>query len=215
MARRKKAEEPELPLFADLPLRPVEDRSTEPSGPGGRVRPEAPSEEPRSEEAEVPAARTANQTELFAAAAVPPPARSRSESLPETTAAPLAERLRAGLADLAVQLLMLAVAVTAAYRLGVTVTVEYWPPFAVLALVFSFLYWVVPLAFWGQTPGMAWVGHLARGPDDGPLTFDQTFRRWLGALLTLSFAGLPLLLALGGRSLSDRLSGSRSVKLQP
>jgi uncharacterized RDD family membrane protein YckC len=214
MARRKKAEEAELPLFADLPLRPVEDRSTEPSGSGGGVRGEAPSEEPRSEEAEVPVARTATQAELFAAAG-PPPARSRSESLPETTAAPLAERLRGGLADLAVQLLMLAVAVTAAYRLGVAVTVEYWPPFAVLALVFSFLYWVVPLAFWGQTPGMAWVGHLARGPDDGPLTFGQTLRRWLGALLTLSLAGLPLLLALGGRSLSDRLSGSRSVKLEP
>lgn len=86
-------------------------------------------------------------------------------------------------------------------------------PFALFALVFSFVYSVVPLAFWGHTPGMATAGLVARDDDGGPLTFGQTGLRWLGGLLTLAFAGLPLLLALGplgGRSLADRLSGSRT-----
>jgi hypothetical protein len=55
---------------------------------------------------------------------------------------------------------------------------------------------------------MAWVGLSARNQDGEPLTFDQTARRWLGGLLTLGFAGLPILLTGKGRSLTDRLSGS-------
>ncbi len=94
--------------------------------------------------------------------------------------------------------------------MGVVVTVADWQPFVVLALVFSFLYWVVPLAFWGQTPGMAWVGHSARSSSGEPLSFGQTFLRWLGAVFTLALAGFPLLLALSGRSFTDRLSDSRT-----
>jgi hypothetical protein len=44
-----------------------------------------------------------------------------------------------------------------------------------------------------------------------PLAFDQTARRWIGGILTLLLLGLPLLLAFGGRSLSDLLSGSESA----
>jgi hypothetical protein len=55
---------------------------------------------------------------------------------------------------------------------------------------------------------MAWVGLTARNQDGEPLTFDQTARRWLGGLLTLGFAGLPILLTGKSRSLTDRLSGS-------
>jgi len=195
VARRKRPD-PELPLF-DLPLHPEAGDAPAKTETGGA----APEREPSP------------QTSLFATAegfeAEPEPARAAAAA-----AAPFVERLRAGLADLAVHGLMLAVAITAAYRLGIRLTWSYWPPFAVLTLVFSFLYWVIPLAFWGQTPGMAWVGHLARSLDDEPLTFYQTFLRWIGALLTLGFAGLPLLLALGGSSLSDRLSQSKTISAE-
>ncbi len=199
MARRKKGDKPELPLFADLPLRPVDDRTAGPP-------PAAPEPPAVPAQTDLFAAEEEGEEEISQSAAAP------AESSAETPAS-LAGRLRAGLADLAVQLLMLAVAAATAYRLGVTLTLDYWPPFAILALVFSFLYWVVPLAFWGQTPGMSWVGHLARGTHDEPLAFGQTFRRWIGALLTLGLAGLPLLLALGGRSLSDRISDSKTIEL--
>ena len=55
---------------------------------------------------------------------------------------------------------------------------------------------------------MAWAGLVSQNRDGEPLTFDQTARRWLGAVLTLAAAGLPLLVALSGRSLADLLSGS-------
>ena len=121
------------------------------------------------------------------------------------------DRLLGGLADLAAQLIALGLAIAAVHSLGIVVTVADWMPFGVLALVFSFLYWCVPLAFWGRTPGMAWVGHTARSANGEPLSFGQTFLRWLGAVLTLGLAGLPLLLTLTGRSLTDRISDSRTI----
>ncbi len=133
------------------------------------------------------------------------------EDQPPADVAFLGDRLLGGLADLAAQLLMLGLAIAATHVQEVVVTVADWGPFGVLALVFSFLYWVVPLAFWGQTPGMAWVGHTARSASGEPLSFGQTFRRWFGSILTLALAGLPLLLALTGRSLTDRISDSRTV----
>jgi uncharacterized RDD family membrane protein YckC len=142
---------------------------------------------------------------------------SRTSAEPEKTRgtgpserAYLGDRLLGGLADLAAQLIALGLAIAAVHALGIVVTVADWMPFGVLALVFSFLYWCVPLAFWGRTPGMAWVGHTARSASGEPLSFGQTFLRWLGSLLTLGFAGLPLLLALTGRSLTDRISDSRT-----
>lgn len=123
----------------------------------------------------------------------------------------LGDRLLSGIADLAIQLLMLGLAVTATHGLGVVITSADWMPLALLSLSFSFLYWFVPLAFWGQTPGMAWVGHAARAASGEPLSFRQTFLRWLGALMTLGLAGLPLILAWTGGSLSDRISGSQTV----
>ncbi len=123
----------------------------------------------------------------------------------------LGDRLLGGLADLAAQLIALGLVIAAVHSMGIVVTVADWMPFGVLALVFSFLYWVMPLAFWGQTPGMAWVGHTARSSSGEPLSFGQTFLRWLGSILTLAFAGLPLLIALTGRSLTDRISGSRTT----
>jgi hypothetical protein len=93
--------------------------------------------------------------------------------------------------------------------LGVAAGYDDWPALTVFLLAFSFLYSVLPLAFWGRTPGMAWAGLVARAPGGVSLTFAQTARRWLGGLVTLALLGLPTLLAaLGGRSLADLVSNS-------
>lgn len=120
-------------------------------------------------------------------------------------------RLLSGLADLGAHALVLALSFAGVLWLGVIPTAASAPPFAILALVFSFLYCVVPLAFWGRTPGMTLAGEIARSLDDQPLSLGQTILRWLGALVTLALAGLPTLLALGGgRSLADLVSGSKT-----
>ena len=86
-------------------------------------------------------------------------------------------------------------------------------PWAIFLLAWSFLYFVVSLAFWGQTPGMAWAGLIARVGESEPLSFGQTARRWAATWLTWACAGLPGLLAFTGRSLADRMSGSRTYAL--
>lgn len=134
-------------------------------------------------------------------------------TIPTGTPAPLGDRLLGGLADLAVQLAILGLVAVTVYLMGVRITLSDGPAFGVLALVFSFLYWFIPLAFWGQTPGMAWVGHAALSLRDEPLSFSQTTLRWIGALITFALAGLPMLLALGGRSLTDRLSESKTLQI--
>ena len=123
------------------------------------------------------------------------------------------DRLLSGLADLVLLAVAVGSMVLGSQLLGVRVTLEDWPPFLVFGLLLSFPYAVIPLAFWGHTPGMAWVGHFARSVEGEPLTFGQTAKRWLGAVLTLALAGAPLLLAWrGGRSLADRLSDSLTAQ---
>jgi uncharacterized RDD family membrane protein YckC len=120
--------------------------------------------------------------------------------------------LRAGVADLAAVSLAIATGAPGALLLGVTPTTADWPAFALLAACFSFLYCVVPLAFWGQTPGMSWAGLEARGHDDEPLSFSQTAIRWLASVLTILLFGVPLLfVAFRGRSIADWLSGSQTL----
>ncbi len=122
-------------------------------------------------------------------------------------------RWLAGLADLAVHVGMALALLFGARLLNVHAGLGDWPALILFLLVFSFLYHVLPLAFWGQTPGMAWAGLVARTADGESLTFSQTARRWLGTLATLLLVGLPALLALGGhRSLTDRLSGSETYE---
>jgi uncharacterized RDD family membrane protein YckC len=123
----------------------------------------------------------------------------------------IGRRLAAGAADLLVHVAVAVLALAGCRYLGVTPALRDWPAIAVFLLSFSFLYTVVPLAFWGHTLGMTWAGLTAESAEGEPLSFDQTARRWLGALLTLATLGLALLLALTGRSLSDRLSGSRTL----
>ena len=189
-------EETEDQLLFDLPLAPVA------AAPG------------RPEPKRAPARAT-----MKAAPAPPPPAPVAFEEEEDDLDADLAEeassgraglgsRLAAGMADLLVHAAVLMIALVGTRLLGVRVTLADAPALGVFLLAFSFLYMIVPLAFWGHTLGMAWSGLVSQNRDGEPLTFDQTARRWLGAVLTLAAAGLPLLLALGGRSLADLLSGS-------
>jgi len=141
---------------------------------------------------------------------VPRPAPRESSS---PALAPLARRLRAALGDLAILLSVGAAAAVGATLLGARLGVESLPALLVFLLSFSFLYCVVSLAFWGQTPGMAWCGLIARSEETEPLSFGQTARRWLGHWLTWALLGLPGLLALSGRSLADRLSGSSTYEM--
>lgn len=117
-------------------------------------------------------------------------------------------RLAAGAADLLVHAAVAVAVLVGARLLGTRPSLSDGPAVALFLLSFSFLYTVLPLAFWGQTLGMTWAGIASRSLDGEPLAFDQTARRWLGALLTLITLGLPLFLAPRGRSLSDLLSGS-------
>ena len=125
----------------------------------------------------------------------------------------LPERVLGGLADFTVHIGVLAGALLAMSTLELIPAPRQWPGFLVFLLCFSFLYHVVPLAFWGQTPGMAWRGIRARDAGGDSLSFGQSGVRWAGAVMTGVLGGLPILLALvGGRSLSDRISGSRTLR---
>lgn len=197
----------ELPLF-DFPL----DAEGEPSA-----------IDPESDSADEPAPRrTAKRRDSVPNLhLVPKPPAAAPAAVPTVVAPridggssppPLGRRLLAGAIDLGAQALAITIAFAGVRLLGVVPSAASTVPFALLALVFSFLYCVVPLAFWGRTPGMAMARAHARSLDDQPLSVGQTILRWLGALLTLTLAGLPALLALvGGRSLADQISGSKTV----
>jgi uncharacterized RDD family membrane protein YckC len=155
--------------------------------------------------------------EIAPAALAPGPVAVSRASLAKARGAQpagISARLAAGGADLTV-LASAVVAVALGARLLGHQGPWNWLPFGLFLVVFSFLYAVVPLAFWGQTPGMAWRGLVARSLDGDALSFGQTFRRWLGGMATVLLGGLPTLLALatsggGGRSLADLVSGSRT-----
>ncbi len=129
--------------------------------------------------------------------------------------APRGSRSRArwlgGAADTLVHGGILVIALVGCRGLAVHPDLDLWPPFALFVLSFSFLYTAIPLAFWGQTPGMAWSGVIARDRDGASLTFDQTARRWLGGLVSAALLGLPVFLAWKGRSLTDWVSGSQTL----
>jgi len=206
--RSRSFEEPNL---FDLPLEPDE---TQP--------PEGLPEERRSQESassELPLFPAAGEPAAHHPRPLPPPEEERSrdavvevpavDSPREPRTASLQRRWQAGLVDLGVHLALLAVAGLGAWLLGAQPRWADVGGLVLFVLVFSFLYSVYPLAFWGQTPGMLLAGVVARGGEHGALTFGQTALRWLGSLLTLATLGLASLLALfGGRSLTDRLSGT-------
>jgi uncharacterized RDD family membrane protein YckC len=187
------------PLLFDLPLSTPERPSA--GEPGAAERRRIPERAPRESRAPVPPPRPAPVP-------APEPAEPEEEPIPETGYAGLGSRLAAGAADLLVHAAMGVVAVAGIRMMGIRPAVADWPALLGFLLAFSFLYMVVPLAFWGHTLGMTWANITSRNPDGEPLTFDQTARRWLGGVLTTATLGLPLLVAGRGRSLSDRLSGS-------
>ena len=118
-------------------------------------------------------------------------------------------RLQAGLLDLFSIIGVLLVVVVGSWALGAELDAATIPAFLLFTASFSFLYTIVPLTFWGQTPGMAIMRLVARARNDAPLTIQQSLRRWLCAVVTIMLGGLPFLLTLTGRSLADRLSDSQ------
>ncbi len=195
---------PDSPRLFDLPLGPDA---------GAALAEEDATFEPGSADAERSRSLFSDQEALAPAAAEGAEGGDPQRPARSAAAAPagpprLASRALAGALDLGLNLAVLVVALAGAWLLGVEPRLSLWPAAAVFLAVFSFLYLSLPLAFWGQTPGMAWAGHAARNEGDQPLTFGQTALRWLGSALTVLGLGLPLLLALAGGSLADRLSGS-------
>ncbi len=193
MRRPGKPNEPEEPLLFDLPL----------SAPGSEEEPE--------EELPVAPKRASSETRRMRPVPVPQPEdreEARPAPAPGSEFAGRVRRVAAGVADLIVHAAVVVLAVLGCRWLEVQPQLHEWPALAAFLLSFSFLYTVLPLAFWGHTPGMAWAAITSRNRDGEPLTFDQTVRRWIGALLTLALVGLPVLLAFGGRTLTDWISGS-------
>jgi uncharacterized RDD family membrane protein YckC len=214
--RRPDEDTNDEPLLFDLPLSTPERPGAGETGRVERGRPaERASRAPREDRA--PTARpelplVAREEARRGPTPVPHPEPAEREEDPEpspdTGYAGLGSRLAAGAADLLVHAAIAVVALAGIKMMGIRPAVADWPALLTFLLSFSFLYMVVPLAFWGHTLGMTWANITSRNPDGEPLTFDQTARRWLGGLLTAATLGLPLLLAARGRSLSDRLSGS-------
>ena len=227
--------EPEEPYLFDLPLSgpppaasPVEESSPRDSPVRrGARRARRPESLPLFGDAELAASGAEPEATEPSFAAMPvilakgpvpvPRALARDEPEPEYAAsavtAAIAKRVRAASGDLAILLAVGSVAAVGATMLGAEIGVESLPAMFVFLLSFSFLYCVVSLAFWGQTPGMAWCGLIARSEETEPLSFGQTARRWLGHWLTWVLLGLPGLLALSGRSLADRVSGSSTYEM--
>ena len=193
MRRPGKPNEPEEPLLFDLPL----------AAPGS-------TEEPEEEDLPVAPKRASRETRRMGPVPVPEPEAREAAPVPKPRSefAGPARRIAAGVADLIVHAAVGVLSLLGCRWLEVRPLLREWPAFAAFLLAFSFLYTVLPLAFWGHTPGMAWAAITSRNRDGEPLTFDQTVRRWLGGLLTLALVGLPLLLAFGGRTLTDWISGS-------
>jgi uncharacterized RDD family membrane protein YckC len=202
MMRRQEQEPTDEPLLFDLPLEPERERPAERK----RSRPAMPAMPAMSA-----ASATLPEPDLGAILDETGPGVRAGTEQEDSDRAGLGSRLAAGAADLLVHGAVIVGVLLGCRSMGVRPILSDWPGFALFLLSFSFLYTVVPLAFWGHTPGMAWRGLDARSRDGEPLAFDQTARRWLGGIVTSLLLGLPLVLALGGRSLSDLLSGSETL----
>ncbi len=195
MRRPDKPKPPEEPLLFDLPLGDPDSDSDL---------------EPIPQRAPLPRRKAAERPVRSGPVPVPDPEPVEEDGAPSPAGefAGRAKRLSAGLADLMLHAAILMAALAGTHWMGVKLDLARdWPALAVFLLSFSFLYTVLPLAFWGQSLGMAWSGIASRNRDGEPLTFDQTARRWLGGLLTTATLGLPALVS-SRRSLSDLLSGS-------
>jgi uncharacterized RDD family membrane protein YckC len=129
-----------------------------------------------------------------------------------SASAAFSSRLLAGLLDLAIVAATTAVTTLGAHALLPSGATWNWLPVLCFFLVFSLFATVLPLAFWRRTAGMSLAKIEARALDGQALSFRQSFARWLGGLMTILGAGIPLLIALSGRSLADRVSGSQTLR---
>jgi len=218
MATKRPHPELEEPALFDLPLHQAAEKEVRVAAPRRAPRPVEPEalalfpaegDPPRA----AGPVETPRAVEHLESPRVVEPARPPSGSVRPRAVAPAEiepagplPRFVAGLADFAVHLAVGVVMIGGSRLLGVERTP--WPPLLVCLTLFSFVYFVVPMAFWGNTPGMAWRGLQARARGGEPLSFGQAARRWLGVLLSASLLGLPVLGALRGRTLTDVLSGS-------
>jgi uncharacterized RDD family membrane protein YckC len=112
-------------------------------------------------------------------------------------------------------LAVLLVAVVGMRLLRVPIGIEALPGLALMIFVFSLVYFVIPLAFWGGTLGMRLAGIISRSEDGLALSLGQAFRRWLGAWTTVVLLALPLFLLITERSLADRISASATWQRPP
>ncbi|MFL6192635.1 MAG: RDD family protein [Thermoanaerobaculia bacterium] len=211
MRRGDKPTEPEEPLLFDLPLGPgaEPDEMEEPPLRGRREARRAPEPVP-----EPPAPRRKGLTPVPAPPAPEPDFEAEPDPEPASEFAGRGTRLASGLADLVIHAAIAVIALLGCRSLGVRPDLKALPAGVAFLLSFSFLYTVLPLAFWGHTPGMAWARITSRNRDGEPLAFDQTVRRWLGGLLTLLLAGLPVLVSGAHRSVTDLLSGSATYPVE-
>ena len=120
----------------------------------------------------------------------------------------IASRFRAAAIDAATMIGVLVLLLAGGAVMGAPVGLGSLAFYLPTWLLFSFLYHVVPLLFWGKTPGMVRAGLVARSAEGGPLTGTQAIGRWLAGQATLALLGLPGLTALTGLSFADRVSGS-------
>lgn len=190
----------DLPLFPEAEPGPGEEgRRRPPGGAEARERPSTPGMQPVA----------GSHRDPLQPRTSPP---SGSVTGPRWRAARFSERIEAGVADcLALGAATVIVALGASLA-GARLAADRWPPLILFLVAFSFAYTAVPLAFWGQTPGMAVLALVARRPGQAPLTFRQAVVRWLAGWVTVLLAGVPALLALSGASLADRLSGSATLR---
>lgn len=184
----------DLPLFGPTAAEPIEgERSPEIAAPPLPL---------------FPATEGTEATDAAETSTLPEP----SQPAPATASA--TQRLLAGLADLLVLAAVVAFLMTGLVFWEVALRWSLWPGFIVFSAFFSFVYTTVPLAFWGQTPGMALVGIRARDLEDRALSFGQTALRWLAAVASALLIGLPTLVLPAGLSIGDRISHSRTLRCE-
>jgi RDD family protein len=131
--------------------------------------------------------------------------------------AALPDRAIGAAADVATSLLVVIVALLAAYAVRErTPRISGLGWAALFALTVFFFAVVVPLILFGRTVGMALAGLVAKDEGAGRrLTPAEAARRWAGTLLTLAGAGLPLLWSWSDAAAptpADRLSGRTLVR---
>jgi uncharacterized RDD family membrane protein YckC len=66
-------------------------------------------------------------------------------------------------------------------------------PFYLLGLFLSLSYFTFFMGWIGRTPGKALLGLDVRRTDGGPMTYTRAFLRWVGYLVSITFAGLGFL----------------------